>query len=211
MRGSMSAPIVRRFRVTSGVKLKGSFDEEARILSVPAGVTTKGMYLADLAARAGGEEARAIWPKLREVPRNNHYLGFHDYPFADALRWLHAVARREYPNDSLLQGLRLIGRDTVRVFLASKVGRVVRGMVSGARPSLLRLPAMWQITDPWSRASAEPLDDGSVRFQVQRFPGWIDCGLIGTIEQVALNQGAKPVIDVELDGPMNGVFVVSGV
>jgi hypothetical protein len=55
------------------------------------------------------------------------------------------------------------------------------------------------------------LDDGGVRFEVQGFPGWIDCGLIGTIEQVAMNQGGKPVIDVELEGPMNGVFVVSGV
>jgi uncharacterized protein (TIGR02265 family) len=207
----MPAPLVRRFRVTPDAKLKGKLDEEARIHSVPAAVTTKGMYLADLAARAGAEEARAIWPKLREVPRNNHYIGFHDYPFADALRWLHAVARKEHPDDSLPEGLRLIGRDTVRVFLASKVGRVVRGMVKGARPSLLRLPAMWQITDPWSRASAAVLDDGGVRFEVQGFPGWIDCGLIGTIEQVAMNQGGKPVIDVELEGPMNGVFVVSGV
>ncbi len=64
------------------------------------------------------------------------------YPFADALRWLHAVARQECPQDPALEGL------------------------------------------------------------------WIDCGLIGTIEQVALNHDAKPVIDVELTGPMDGVLVV---
>jgi len=160
-------------------------------------------------ARVGPEEARAIWPLLLETPRNGHYQGFRDYPYADAMRWMHAVAHKEHPRDSLLQGMRLLGRDTVRVFLTSTVGRVLKGMATGARPSLLRLPSVWKITDPHSDTSAEDLPDGRVRFRVHGFPGWLDCGLIGAIEQVVMNHGGDSVIDVELTGESEGVLFVS--
>jgi Protein of unknown function (DUF2378) len=121
---------------------------------------------------------------------------------------LHAVAHKAYPHCSLLEALRLLGRDTVKVFLASRAGRVVRSMTIGARESLLQMPAMWKVTDPQNEVLAYEPEAGAVRFEVSGFPGWIDCGLIGTLEQVVINHRVEPVIDVELLEPMRGNFVV---
>lgn len=201
-------PTPQRSRVLPGVPLVGKADPEARVAAVPAGVTTKGMYLADLMSQLDTNRIDEVWPKLQAPPRHQKYQAFLDYPFADALRWLHAVARHKYPGRGLLEGLRLLGRDTVKVFVASQAGRVVRSMTLGARESLLRMPAMWKVTDPAHHVVAHELGAGSVHFEVRGFPGWIDCGLIGTLEQVVLSRHAQPEIEVVLYGPEYGEFTV---
>ena len=130
------------------VALVGSVDAEARVAAVRPAVTTKGMYLADLMARLEQHQVEEVWPTLLAPPRHHKYQPFLDYPFQDALRWLHAVARCQYPSVALLEGLRQLGRDTVKVFLASSAGKVVRSMNLGPRDALLRMPAMWKVTDP---------------------------------------------------------------
>lgn len=176
--------------------------------AVSRSVTTKGMYLSELAAQLTEAQLAELWPRLIEAPRHGKYQPFLDYPFADALRFLHAVAHVKYPKFSLLQGLRLLGRDTVRVFLHSRAGQVVREMNLGPRDALLRMPAMWKVTDPSHVVTASEPEHGVVVFDVHGFPGWIDCGLIGTLEQVVMSRGAEPEIDVNLTGPERGTFHV---
>jgi len=188
--------------------LVGSVDAEARVAAIRSGVTTKGMYLADLMDRLDTQRVDEVWPKLQAPPRHRKYQPFLDYPFADALRWLHAVARHEYPSVSLLEGLRRLGRDTVKVFLASRAGQVVRSMNLGPREALLRMPAMWKVTDPSHTVIATENSPTEVHFEVRGFPGWIDCGLIGTLEQVVLSRNARPEMDVVLFGPEYGEFTV---
>ncbi len=197
-----------RFRVLPDRALVGSVDAEARVAAIRPDVTTKGMYLADLMSRLDARRIDEIWPKLQAPPRHAKYQQFLDYPFADALRWLHAVARQTYPSVSLLEGLRRLGRDTVKVFLASHAGQVVRSMNLGAREALLRMPAMWKVTDPSHTVIASERSPSEVHFEVRGFPGWIDCGLIGTLEQVVLSRNSRPEIDVVLFGPEHGEFTV---
>lgn len=166
------------------------------------------MYLADLMGRLDAAQVAEVWPTLQAAPRHGKYQPFLDYPFADALRWLHAVARHRHPNAPLLEGLRLLGRDTVKVFLASRAGQVVRSMTLGPREALLRMPAMWKVTDPMHNVTASEPEPGAVHFEVHGFPGWIDCGLIGTLEQVVLSREVQPQIDVVLYGPEYGEFTV---
>jgi uncharacterized protein (TIGR02265 family) len=179
-----------------------------RVAAVRSEITTKGMYLADLVARLDPLAVERMWPTLQTAPRHGKYQPFLDYPFADALRWLHAVARHRNPNVPLLEALRLLGRDTVKVFLASRAGQVVRSMTLGPREALLRMPAMWKVTDPMHTVVASEPRAGSVHFEVRGFPGWIDCGLIGTLEQVVLSRDVQPEIDVVLYGPEYGEFTV---
>jgi uncharacterized protein (TIGR02265 family) len=197
-----------RFTVLPNVALMGSVDAEARVASIGPTVTTKGMYLADLMARLDERQIEEVWPTLHTPPRHRKYQPFLDYPFQDALRWLHAVARHQYPSVALLEGLRRLGRDTVKVFLASRAGQVVRSMNLGPREALLRMPALWKVTDPSARVLATERGPREVHFEVQGFPGWIDCGLIGTLEQVVLSREAEPEIDVVLFGPERGEFTV---
>lgn len=188
--------------------LFGKADPEARVAAVSPGITTKGMYLADLVSQLDTNRVDEVWPKLVAPPRHQKYQAFLDYPFTDALRWLHAVARQKYPGRGLLEGLRLLGRDTVKVFVASQAGQVVRSMTLGARDSLLRMPAMWKVTDPAHHVVATEAGPNAVHFEVHGFPGWIDCGLIGTLEQVVLSRNATPEIEVVLLGPELGEFTV---
>lgn len=191
-----------------GVALTGKVDAEARVAAVHPSVTTKGMYLADLMSRLEARLVDDVWSTLQAAPRHGKYQAFLDYPFADALRWLHAVARSKYPGYSLLEGLRRLGRDTVKVFVASQAGQVVRSMTTGPRDALLSMPKLWKVTDPSHTVLASEPRPNEVLFQVQGFPGWIDCGLIGTLEQVVLSRDAQPEIDVVLYGPEHGEFIV---
>ena len=191
-----------------GVPLKGQVDAEARVAAIRPEITTKGMYLADLVSRLDKRQVEQLWPALQTAPRHGKYQPFLDYPFADALRWLHAVARHRHPHAPLLEGLRLLGRDTVKVFLASRAGQVVRSMTLGPREALLRMPAMWKVTDPMHTVVASEPQPGTVHFEVHGFPGWIDCGLIGTLEQVVLSREVEPEIEVVLYGPEHGEFTV---
>lgn len=198
----------QRFRVLPGAALTGKVDPEARLAAVQPSIMTKGMYLADLMARLETRVIDEVWPTLQAPPRHGKYQPFLDYPFADALRWLHAVARTNYAAHGLLEGLRRLGRDTVKVFVASQAGQVVRSMTTGPRDALLRMPKMWKVTDPSHSVLASEPRPNEVLFQVQGFPGWIDCGLIGTLEQVVLSRDAEPEIDVVLYGPEIGEFSV---
>ena len=198
----------KRFRVLPGVALVGHVDAEARVAAIAPTNTTKGMYLADLMGRLDERHAEQVWPTLLAAPRHGTYQPFLDYPFADALRWLHAVARFRYPTANLLEGLRRLGKDTVKVFLASRAGLVVRAMNLSPRDALLRMPAMWKVTDPSHTVVASEPSPDTVHFEVRGFPGWIDCGLIGTLEQVVLSREANPEIDVVLHAPDHGEFTV---
>jgi uncharacterized protein (TIGR02265 family) len=197
-----------RFRARPTAALTGTVDAEARVASIPRGVTTKGMYLADLMSRLDASQVDDVWPTLQAAPRHQTYQPFLDYPFADALRWLHAVARAQHPGVPLLEGLRRLGRDTVKVFLASRAGQVVRSMNLDPHAALLRMPAMWKVTDPSAVVVATERGPHEVHFEVHGFPGWIDCGLIGTLEQVVLSREAEPEIDVVLFGSEHGEFTV---
>jgi uncharacterized protein (TIGR02265 family) len=204
----MPSPPLKRFRVLPNVALVGNVDAEARVAAIRPTVTTKGMYLADLMARLDERHVQEVWPTLLQPPSHRKYQPFLDYPFADALRWLHAVARHRSPSVSLLEGLRRLGRDTVKVFLASRAGQVVRSMNLEPRDALLRMPAMWKVTDPSAAVVASERGANEVHFAVRGFPGWIDCGLIGTLEQVVLSRDAQPQMDVVLLGPEQGEFTV---
>lgn len=198
----------RRFSLVVHQPLIGDIDEAARLASIPPALLTKGMFLASLSARLSEAESRALWPHLHSPPSHQKYQSFHEYPFRDAMLWLHAVARKEHPRAPLLEGLRRLGRDMVRVFLESKAGRVVKAMIVGPRESLLRMPQMWKVTDPTNEVVAEAIEEHAVRLEVNGFPCWIDCGLLGTLEQVVLNTGCEPSLDVALHGPSRATILV---
>lgn len=201
----------RSFRLTAGEPLPRTLasgvDVEARLSAIPPVFRTKGMYLAELVGQLRPSQVDAVWGRLVEPPRHGKYQSFLDYPLADCLRWMHAVASNHYPNKPPLEGLRHLGRDTVRVFLQSKPGKVVRALKRGPEETLLDMPKMWKATDPGTTAVATKQAD-AVRLDVEGFPGWIDCGVIGTLEQVVLNFQCAPELDVQLHGPMKGTFTV---
>lgn len=205
----MSPVSHRAIRIRPDLPLLGEVDEEARIAEVRPERTTKGMYFADLVARLPPSRVAQIWPLLREPPRHRTYQPFLDYPFADVLRWLHAVARHEHPRVSLLEGMRRLGRDTVKVFTRSPAGRVVTSVPRDVRETLLKMPEMWAVTDPGNRVEAESVPgEDAVRFEIEGFEGWIDCGLLGTLEQIVIGHRCEPTLWLELRSEASARVVV---
>jgi hypothetical protein len=80
-------------------------------------------------------------------------------------------------------------------------------MVQDPRDALLSLPAIWKATDPQSVVVAEQLEHRAIRLQVDGFPSWIDCGVLGTLEQIVMN-ACEPELDVTLASPMSAQIVV---
>ena len=170
LHGDRKSPFCPAATGSGGVwaPLVGNVDLSARVAAIRPSLTTKGMYLADL--KKGSKIAKSKRGNtLQAPPRHEKYQPFLDYPFADALRWLHAVARHRYPGTPLLEGLRQLGRDTVKVFLASHAGQVVRSMNLGAHEALLRMPAMWKVTDPSADVVATENGPNEVHFDVHGF------------------------------------------
>lgn len=203
-------PGARYIRITPDRPLLGDVDAEERIASVPSHRTTKGMYFADLIARLPADVVERTWSEVREPPRHRVYQPFLAYPFADVLRWLHAVARHEHPRASLLEGLRLLGRDTVRVFTRSSAGRVVASMPRSIEDTLLKMPEMWAVTDPGNDVVAHPVEGEAraIAFRFQGFEGWLDCGVIGTLEQVVIENRVTPTLDVALAAGWRAEMIV---
>jgi uncharacterized protein (TIGR02265 family) len=196
----MSGDAVRRYVVVPDEVLTGVVDERRRIASVPDDPTTKGMYFQHLLGRLPAPKVPLVLARLRKPPASGTYQPFLDYPFADALVLLHAVAAHEWPSLSPLEGLRRLGRDTVSVFLQSAPGKVVATMRTDLRGALMRMPQMWKATDPKSAAHSTEHADG-VKLTLAGFHGWLDCGVIGTLEQVVMNYGARPTLIVEEFSP----------
>jgi hypothetical protein len=203
-------PDTRYIRITPDRPLVGDMDIEARIASVPVHRTTKGMYFADLVARLPAEVVERTWAALRQPPRHRVYQPFLGYPFADVLRWLHAVAAHEHPRASPLEGLRLLGRDTVRVFTRSSTGRAVTSMPRTLRETLLKMPEIWAVTDPGNDVTARTMDGdaSAIVFHLDGFEGWLDCGVIGTLEQVVMEHRATPSIDLSLEHEWRAKMIV---
>jgi uncharacterized protein (TIGR02265 family) len=197
-----------RFTTDVDEPFLGDVDLVARIALVPDTNTTKGVYFDAFLSQLPDHDQARVWPLLRSPPRHGRYQAFLDYPFADVLLWLSELARKKHPGKSPLEGLRLIGRDTVKIFLTTQAGKVVKSIKRTARESLLNMPEVWRRTDPQNRVEATELSPQSIRFEVDGFPGWLDSGLLGTLEQVVMNHHGRPVLDVELRDVCHGTVVV---
>jgi hypothetical protein len=83
--------------------------------------------------------------------------------------------------------------------MSSSTGQMLSPLLTGPRHSLLKMPEMWARTDPGNVVSVEEADGRAVRFRVEGFHGWLDCGLLGTLEQVVVSHGRVPTIELTLD------------
>jgi hypothetical protein len=68
---------------------------------------------------------------------------------------------------------------------------------------------MWKLTDPRNEVTSEPVGEHAVRLDIRGFPGWIDCGVLGTLEQVVRNTGCEPALDVTLHAAAHATIVAS--
>ncbi len=185
-----------RFRVTPDTVLEDTLSAEERIARTTPAYTIKGLFLARH-VRALGCSWADVAPTLEAPPPDGNYHLFEDYPQADHARLAIVVARRQFPNMSLREGLRRLERATAQVFVETSFGRLLFGLVSSPAMALRLLPAAYQLAQHGGSVRAIERRR-SVRLELRGFAPWIDCSLVGTIEGAVVLFGRRPQIDVDM-------------
>ncbi|MGE0790919.1 MAG: DUF2378 family protein [Sandaracinaceae bacterium] len=100
-------------------------DTDAVLAGIPDGAMMKGMFLEAMVSAA--KQAGVTLPSARDA-----YLGFRSYPLREHCALLIELARGLYPNETLRQGLRRLGRGAAGTMLGSTLGRVTVGAADDA-------------------------------------------------------------------------------
>ena len=181
--------------VLSGIALRGSYDVEAEIRSIPQGYGVKGMFFDRLLVVLGAD-FETVRATLDKPPERGRYVGFRDYPGTDFVRLAAAAARKAFPHLGLREAIRCLALDDFRVFADSTLGKVTLAVASDARAVLKKVPFIYRNLAPgdWD-ISAEELDERTVRLDFRPFIGRWEYA-VGQFEGAILHYGPRSIIHV---------------
>jgi len=181
--------------LTPAQYLTGTLDAEAIARGIPSSYQVKGMFFARLVDQLGADGFARVEPELASPPRFGRFVPFSDYPQADYVRISTATAQKLYPNVSLREGMRRLGRDDFNVLATSTIGKITLAAVGDARSVLLKAPFIYEKLSPGWRVTGEALDDSTVRIEFTPVYGTWEYTL-GQLEGVVLNFGGTPTTTV---------------
>jgi len=185
--------------VRSGVVLRGIYDVDAEVASIPEGYAVKGMFFDRLLVVLGSdfENLRTV---LHKPPERGRYVAFRDYPGTDFVRLAAAAARKAYPHLGLREAIRRLALDDFRVFADSTLGKVTLAVASDARSVLKKVPFIYRSLAPgaWD-ISAEELDERTMRLDFRPFIGRWEYA-VGQFEGAILHYGSRSIIHVSEHG-----------
>lgn len=150
-------------------------DVDAVIRGLPAGATMKGMFtgaVADIARRTG-----ATIESARE-----RYVPFSDYPLDEHCRVMVEAARAIYPDVSVRQGLRRIGRGAPSVMLDSTIGRVTVGAVQGTQAVVREICKAYPLLTEPSDVRIIDAGEGWLVVRMKHVAFFVDCHHVGLFE-----------------------------
>jgi uncharacterized protein (TIGR02265 family) len=159
-------------------------DVERELEAIPDSAQVRGMFIAPLAAEAKRLTADTI---------KTRYLPFQLYPLREHARLLVETCRTQYADRSLRAGLRKLGRAAPLAFIASTLGKVVRGSVQGAHDSCAALAKGYAMSLQPGRAFVSEPEEGQqwliVTFEdVYHF---LDCHHVGAFEGALKHAGVR--------------------
>jgi len=154
-----------------------ALDETSCIRAIPADATMTGMFLesAVALARERGHEIRA--PRAR-------YVAFQRYPLKEHCQILVLVARALYPNVTLREGLRKLGRGAPHVLLQSTLGRVVLGSVEGPIATLEAMGRSYALHMRPANLAIERAGDKAAIIRMSEIHNFLDSHNVGVFEGV---------------------------
>jgi serine/threonine-protein kinase len=176
-------------------------DVEACIARIPPGATMKGLFTSDLVA----ETLRRGHPLSVSRPR---YLPFADYPLVEHARILVESAHAFFPDMSMRQALRRLGRRAHYSFLRSLVGKVLWARVDGVLDGLDVATRAYTLSSPTSQACLEETGPGRARVRLDGVHHFLDCHHIGVFEGVLRACGAEGTVCVREDRPGSGELLL---
>lgn len=186
---------VTLIRVLPSTELTGTLDVESIARGIPRSYVVKGMFFSGLVS-ALGADFDGLAPKLDSPPRLRRYVPFSDYPQSDYLRVSARVAQKTYPNLSIREALRRLGRRDYDVFAESTFGKVILSVVGDAQAALHKIPMIYMKVAPgdWT-VTSEQIEPRTVRLEFAPAYGTWEYQL-GQLEGVVMNFGASPSVIV---------------
>ena len=165
-------------------------DPDACMRAVPPSATMTGMFLEGTAklARSKGHDPKSARP---------HYVAFQAYPLREHCKLLVEVAQLVFPDVSLRQGLRRLGRGAPNVLMRSTVGRVVLGAVEGAVPTIQAMAKSYSLHMRPSTLVVEPSGDRAVIIRLSEVHTFLDSHNIGVFEGVLDYAGVRGTIRIQ--------------
>jgi uncharacterized protein (TIGR02265 family) len=150
-------------------------DAERAIAAMPAEATIAGMFFLALVDGAERRRVELAFPRSR-------YLPFGFYPVREFARLLVEAAPRFYPNASLRQGLRLIGKVGPTALLSSTLGKVTLGAAEGVHAAVTAVAKTYAVNVRPSRCQVTQAQPRSMVVVLDDVPHFLDCHHVGVFE-----------------------------
>lgn len=159
-------------------------DVSSYLEDVPSDATMSGMFLSSVVKAA--QRAKLDLPSARGT-----YIAFRRYPLLEHCQLLVEAAAGIFPDHSVRQGLRRLGRGAPKTLIESMLGRVVFGSVEGPIETIRAMAKSYPLhMTPGSLEIAEEAP-GRVVLAVRRVHHFLDSHNVGVFEGVLRHAGAE--------------------
>jgi uncharacterized protein (TIGR02265 family) len=172
-------------------------DAAAYIEASPPGASIKGMFATAVAE--GARTRRITLPSARA-----RYLAFQDVPLREYMTLLVEAARAFFPQATLRQSLRKLGRSSRDIFAQSIVGRVVLSTAEDLPGALVACAKAYAISTPPARAEVREMTQSRAVVTFSDVYHFLDSHHVGVLEGIARGCGVRVDARVRLDSPYQG-------
>jgi len=177
-------------------------DVAACLAAIPDDATVKGLFLLPMVAEA--QRLGVVLPGARE-----RYLPFSDYPLTEHATLLVEAARVLFPDASMREGLRKLGRAAQRAFRETTIGKVIWSTAEHLHGALDSVAKGYALTSFPSRVAVVEKGPGVAHVRFEEVHYFIDSHHVGIFEGVMRACGVRGSVRVRLDSPSSGEFLLT--
>jgi uncharacterized protein (TIGR02265 family) len=159
-------------------------DVTAALRAIPESATISGMFLMPLV-----EEAKRVGVTLPSA--RDRYVPFRFYPVREHASLLLETCERLYPDRTVREGLRKLGRGAPRALLESTLGRVMLGTADGVEQALRAMARAYPLNARPCSADVVEAAPGRAIVRLQNVTWFLDSHHVGTFEGVLRFAGAE--------------------
>jgi uncharacterized protein (TIGR02265 family) len=178
-----------------------ALDPDLSIAKIPETATISGMFLSPLALEA--KRRGIVLSSARE-----RYVGFTFYPLREHARLLLEACARFYPDRSLRQGLRKLGRGAPNALIASTLGKVVLGSAEGPHDVIAAIAKAYPLNARPSRVTVLESTRGRSVVRLEDIYYFLDSHHVGTFEGALNFAGARGQVLIAKRGRAAADFLI---
>ena len=181
-------------------------DLDEHLALLPDGATCKGLFFADVIdkSKEAGKEG-LLFERAGVSP--TRFRLFHDYPYADYLRLVHAGAQLLQSTATVGEGLRRIGRSQYEALARTHIGRVLFGVLGRDFARIAKAGSKaYALSIGFGQVSYERLADKRGRYVFRDAPVFVETLQVGVVEGGLEATGTRGEVQVEMHSLGHGVI-----